>query len=179
MVRCYIVRVAAWFAALAEVGLIFALFAHVSLAAAELDHPAPPLVARELNGDTFDLSAEHGKVVLVSFWATWCAPCRQEMPALNDFYRRYHAQGLEIIGLSVDRPRAESDVRKVMKSFAYPAAMADNAQENGFGMPGTIPTTFVIGRDGVVRAQFTPDQTLVTTASLSKVVLPLLNAKGG
>ena len=101
------------------------------------------------------------------------------MPALNDFYRRYHTQGLEIIGLSVDHPRAESDVREVMKSFTYPAAMADDARENGFGMPDTIPTTFVIGRDGVVRDKFTPDQTLVTTASLSKVVLPLLNAKGG
>ena len=79
----------------------------VSEAGAEVGRPAPSLVASDLNGQTFDLSALRGKVVVVNFWATWCPPCREEMPALNAFYERYHSKGLEMIGLSTDRARDE------------------------------------------------------------------------
>ena len=78
----------------------------------EVGQPAPSLVVQELDGQTFDLSAVRGKVVVVSFWATWCPPCRAEMPVLDAFYRRYHGQGLEMIGLSADRPHDRSDVHQ-------------------------------------------------------------------
>src|ERR1700742_3004643 len=68
------------------------------LAGDEVGQPAPALVVQELNGQQFDLAAERGKVVMVNFWATWCPPCRKEMPMLNDFYQRYHSEGLELIG---------------------------------------------------------------------------------
>src|ERR1700752_4185863 len=96
--------------------------------AMEVGQPAPSLVVRELDGQMFDLSAVRGKVVILSFWATWCPPCRKEMPVLDALYRRYHVQGLEMIGLSADRPRDRSDVQKVMQSFSYPAAMLDDAK---------------------------------------------------
>ncbi|TLY80884.1 MAG: TlpA family protein disulfide reductase [Gammaproteobacteria bacterium] len=70
--------------------------------APEVGDPAPALLVPELDGHGFDLSALRGKVVIVNFWATWCAPCRAEMPVLDAFYRRYHAQGLELLGLSID-----------------------------------------------------------------------------
>ena len=74
-------------------------------AAPVLNEAAPPLVVTTLDGQTFDLSNLRGKVVLVNYWATWCAPCRKEMPTLDAFYRRYRSQGLELIGISVDFTR--------------------------------------------------------------------------
>jgi len=96
------------------------------------------------------------------------------MPALDAFYRRYHGQGLEMIGLSADRPHDRSDVLKVMQSFSYPAAMQDDAKVNDFGPPNVLPVTFVVDSSGVIRAKLTPDQTPVTGKSLSDAVLPLL-----
>ena len=130
----------------------------------------------ELDGQAFDLAALRGKVVIVSFWATWCPPCRAEMPVLDAFYRRYHGQGLEMIGLSADRPHDRSDVTKVMQSFGYPAAMLDDAKVNDFGTPSALPMTIVIDGHGIVRAELTPDQ-MGTEKSLSAAVLPLLPQK--
>jgi thiol-disulfide isomerase/thioredoxin len=148
--------------------------ATLAFAAATVGNAAPALVVPELDGQTFDLSAERGKVVIVNFWATWCPPCRAEMPALNAFYQRYHGDGLEMIGVSADRPHDRSDVVKVMQSFSYAAAMLDDAKVNDFGTPGVLPMTVVVDRNGVVRAELTPDQTLVTEKSLAEAVLPLL-----
>ena len=83
-------------------------------AAPEIGKAAPELVVIELDGQTFDLAKLKGKVVLVSYWATWCAPCRKDMPKLDAFYRRYHDRNLAMIGISVDRP---SDLKKSAKSW--------------------------------------------------------------
>lgn len=93
----------------------------------ELRRRAPVLVIEELNGNSFDMAAQHGKVTIVNFWATWFPRCRMEMPALDTFYRHHHDRGLEMIGLSADRPHDRSEVKKVMQSFSYPAAMLDDA----------------------------------------------------
>ncbi len=152
-------------------------FGHNARAATEIGQRAPSLVVQELDGQTFDLGAARGKVVVVNFWATWCPPCREEMPALDAFYRRYHGQGLEVIGLSADRTHDRSDVRKAMQSFSYPAAMLEDAKVNDFGTPSELPMTFVIDGNGTVRAKLTPDEKSVTEKSLGDAVLPLLPRK--
>jgi peroxiredoxin len=154
-----------------------ALTGRLALAAVDVGQPAPALDAAELSGQGFDLTALRGHVVIVNFWATWCPPCRAEMPALDAFYRRYHADGVDMIGISADRPRDRSDVVKVMLSFAYPAAMLGDARPNGFGSPEALPETFVIDQTGVVRAKFRADQLAVTEQSLAAAVLPLLSHK--
>ena len=169
-------RLAAWFVTLAAAATIAVYAAGLAFALATVGNPAPSLIVDELSGQVFD-RALRGKVVVVNFWATWCPPCREEMPALDAFYRRYRAQGLEMIGLSADRPRDRSDVSKVMQSFSYPAAMLDDATVNDFGTPHELPMTVVVDRDGTVRAKLTPDQTPVTEKSLSAAVLPLLPQK--
>jgi thiol-disulfide isomerase/thioredoxin len=90
------------------------------LCAMSIGQAAPALVVEEPNGQTFDLAAERGKVTIVNFWATWCPPCRKEMPALDAFFKQHHSRGLEMIGLSADRPRDRSEVAKVMQSFSCP-----------------------------------------------------------
>lgn len=148
-----------------------------AFAAGEIGQAAPALVVQKLDGQTFDLAAQRGKVVVINFWATWCPPCRNEMPALAAFYRQYHARGVEMIGLSIDRPHDRSEVLKVMQSFNYPAALLHDAQSNGFGTPAELPETFVVDRAGVVRDWLTPDKTPATEKSLADAVLPLLPEK--
>jgi peroxiredoxin len=164
-----------WFASAGVAAIICA--AAIAFASATVGNSAPALTVPELDGQTFDLSAQRGKVVIVNFWATWCPPCREEMPALDAFYRRYHGQGLEMIGVSTDRPRDRSDVTKVMQSYSYPAALLDDAKINDFGTPDALPMTVVVDGNGVVRAKLTPDQTPVTEKTLSDAVLPLLSQK--
>jgi cytochrome c biogenesis protein CcmG/thiol:disulfide interchange protein DsbE len=163
-----------WYAALAAGILAPTGFNSLARAATDVGQPAPALVVPELDGQAFDLSALRGKVVIVNFWATWCPPCREEMPTLDAFYRRYHGQGLEMIGVSADRSHDRSDVTKVMQSIGYPAAMLDDAKVNDFGTPNVLPMTVVVDRNGVVRAKLIPDRTPVTEKSLSAAVLPLL-----
>jgi cytochrome c biogenesis protein CcmG/thiol:disulfide interchange protein DsbE len=148
-----------------------------AFAAAEIGQPAPALVVPELGGQTFNLTAERGSVVIINFWATWCPPCRDEMPALDAFYRRYHDEGLVMLGLSADRPHDRSDVAKAMESFSYPAAMMRDAKTNGFGSPATVPTTLVVDRDGILRVRMTADEDKVTEDSLAKAVMPWLSPK--
>jgi peroxiredoxin len=135
--------------------------------------PAPELVVKELSGQNFDLAKQGGKVVVVSFWATWCPPCRTEMPVLDAVYRRYRSQGLEMIGLSADRPHDRDDAIKMGQAQSYPEAILHDAQTNDFGQPSTLPLTVVIDRTGTVRFEFTGDQP-VTEAKLSEEIVRLL-----
>jgi cytochrome c biogenesis protein CcmG, thiol:disulfide interchange protein DsbE len=137
----------------------------------QIGQPAPPMIAIGLDGQTFDLGAQHGKVVLVNFWATWCVPCRKEMPLLDAFYRQHRDAGLALIGISVDRPDRRSRVQKVMTAFAYAAAMLSDVTTKEFDPPDGVPSTFVVDRHGVVRDRFIA----IDDALLADVVLPLLS----
>jgi thiol-disulfide isomerase/thioredoxin len=134
---------------------------------------APALIVPQLDGRLFDLAALRGKVVIVNFWATWCSPCRAEMPRLDAFYRRYHGRGLELLGLSVDDPGDRGAVVQVMKSFSYPAALASSARTDDFGPPLAVPMTWIIDSSGIVRARLVSGNA-VTEQSLEQAVLPLL-----
>jgi cytochrome c biogenesis protein CcmG, thiol:disulfide interchange protein DsbE len=134
---------------------------------------APALIVPQLDGRVFDLAALRGKVVIVNFWASWCAPCRTEMPRLDAFYRHYRARGLVLLGLSVDEVGERSAVRGIMRQFSYPAALAADAKRDEFGPPLAVPMTWVIGPAGIVRARLTA-ASAVTEQSLEQSVLPLL-----
>lgn len=136
-----------------------------------LEQSAPSLVVTQLNGQVFDLSKMRGKVVLVNYWATWCAPCKREMPTLNEFYRRHHADGVELISISTDRPEDFAKMRKISRSLAYPTAYFNEISDDGFGAPEGFPLTYVIDGNGVVRDKFVE----VRNQLLNDVVLPLLS----
>ena len=141
-----------------------------AFAAPAIDKPAPELVVKVLDGETFDLVALRGKVVLVNYWATWCAPCRKDMPKLDAFYRRYHRQNLEMIGISVDRDADLKKVRKVMATLAYPVALLKGISVDGFGPPDGVPITWIIDSDGKVRDRMID----VRDELLTSIVVPLL-----
>ncbi len=134
---------------------------------------APALIVPTLDAHVFDLASLRGRVVTVNFWATWCSPCRAEMPQLDAFYRRYHTRGLELLGLSVDEPADRAEVARIMKSFSYPAALAAVAKVNDFGLPLAVPTTWIIDSQGIVRTRLIAGNA-VTEQSLERAVAPLL-----
>ncbi|MGH7125205.1 MAG: TlpA family protein disulfide reductase [Stellaceae bacterium] len=145
-----------------------------------IGRPAPALIVPELGGHEFDLAKLRGKVVLVNVWATWCSPCRSEMPTLNALYREYHSRGLDLLGLSIDEAPDVPKVSEVMRQFSYPAALASAAKANGFGDPVAVPITYVIDANGVIRAQLQAEGPAgVSRQALEKAVLPLLAGQKG
>lgn len=156
--------------------LALALASPIGGAVAEpvLGRPAPPLAGPTLNGRPFNLAALRGRVVVVNVWATWCGPCREEMPELDAFYRRYAPRGVVVMGLSIDKPEAQPMAERVMSAFSYPAVMGAAARVNGFGVPDSVPATVVIGPDGIVRTIFTGQNGLLTQDILAALVEPLL-----
>lgn len=168
-----------WGLVLAAV-LLAALPSMLLAAPPTVGQPAPPLIVQQLDGHEFDLAKLRGKVVLVNVWATWCSPCRSEMPTLDAFYRRYHSHGLVLLGLSIDEASDAAQVRQVMRQFSYPGALANAARANGFGEPIAVPVTYVIDAQGVIRAQLQSEgPSGVSRQALEQAVLPLLAARGG
>jgi cytochrome c biogenesis protein CcmG, thiol:disulfide interchange protein DsbE len=140
------------------------------LAAPEMDKAAPELVVTQLDGATFDLAKLHGKAVLVNYWATWCAPCRKDMPKLDAFYRRYHQQNLEMIGISIDRGNDLKKVPKIATTLAYPVALQKDISTDGFGPPEGVPITWIVDAGGKVTDRMID----VRDELLNSLVLPLL-----
>lgn len=117
---------------------------------------APDFALEDLSGNTVNLSASKGRVVLLDFWATWCPPCLMSIPELVGLQHKYRDQGLEVIGISLDDPGEISngdllDFKKRLK-INYKILRADwRVVEDYFGSESTsIPTLFVIDREGKI-----------------------------
>jgi len=119
-----------------------------------LNQKAPGFTLTGLNGQTLRLAAFRGKVVLLNFWATWCAPCQLEMPVFAAWQRQYAQQGFQVIGISMDDDAATA--RRVAERLRlnYPVAMGDERLAARYGGVLGLPLTFLIDRNGVVRARF-------------------------
>ncbi len=125
-----------------------------ALGAGRAGAPAPALSVRTLRGDTLSLAGLRGKVVVVNFWATWCPPCRAEMPGFQSVWEQKQSQGLVILGLSTDDdgPVPVSGF-VVQRGITYPVAMSTLETEHLFGGINALPTTFLIDRAGRIRYQ--------------------------
>ncbi len=112
--------------------------------------PAPNFALTDINGHPLQLSDYKGKVVLLDFWATWCAPCRSEIPHFIAWQKQYGPQGLQVIGLSMDDD--SKPVPAFIQQFGidYPVAMGDAKLADQYGGVLGLPVTFVIGRDGQI-----------------------------
>jgi thiol-disulfide isomerase/thioredoxin len=114
---------------------------------------APDFSLPDLSGQKLDLSSYRGKVVLLDFWATWCDPCREEIPHFVELQKRYGDQGLQIIGVSMD-DEAEP-VRDFYQRFKmnYPVVMGNAKTGELYGGVLGLPIAFLIGRDGRITAK--------------------------
>lgn len=114
---------------------------------------APEFELTSISGKKINLKAYRGKVVLLDFWATWCGPCKIEIPGFEQLQDKYGAQGLRIIGVSMDDSPAR--VRQFYQEFHmnYPVAMSNNKVGELYGGIMALPTSFLIGRDGRIYAK--------------------------
>jgi peroxiredoxin len=112
---------------------------------------APDFTLHAVNGPNLRLQEQRGRVVLVNFWATWCGPCRQEMPHLNRLYQKYRASGFVLLGVNVDEdPKAAAGVVAKL-GVNFPVLLdTDKAVSKRYDL-ATMPSTVLIDRDGRVR----------------------------
>ena len=114
--------------------------------------PAPALAGRSFSGEVFDLGNWRGKVVVLNFWASWCGPCRDEMPLLDGLQRDYRERGVVVLGLSADDRHDRKDALAASQGVAYVTGMLAETSVNGFGNPQMLPLTYVIDRKGTLSA---------------------------
>jgi len=112
----------------------------------------PPLKLRDLRGRVVRLSDYKGKVMLLNFWATWCPPCRAEMPDLVKMQREYGSRGLQIVGITYP-PETVGRVRRFARRLKvnYPIALGTQQTKANFTDDNTLPLTVIIDREGTIR----------------------------
>ncbi len=137
----------------------------------EVDQPAPELTLYDLDGSEVSLSDFVGEVVLLNNWATWCPPCRQEMPEIKAYYEKYRDQGFQVVAVEAGEP--ESDVRRFVEqqSLEFVVLLDPENQSLITFQTSSLPNTFVIDRRGHLRLAWLG---AINTPTLEKYITPLL-----
>jgi thiol-disulfide isomerase/thioredoxin len=165
----------AWIAGAAAI-LMFCLAgnlrADLSPTGARSLSPAPQWELKDLDGKPVKLSDFKGKVVILDFWATWCGPCRMEIPGFVDLQKKYGDQGLVVIGVSLDEGGPEV-VRSFMKrqGVNYSVVLGNSKVADDYGGIEGIPTTFIIDRTGAIVSKHVG---YVTKERFESEIAPLL-----
>ncbi len=119
------------------------------------DKPAPDFSLKDVNGNTVHLSDFKGKVVVLNFWATWCPPCRKELPDFAELQSELGGKGVQFIGIALDDDGL-SKVKPFVASakIPYPILLPDASLVKNYGEMNVIPVTFLIDRKGVIRTHY-------------------------
>jgi peroxiredoxin len=128
-----------------------ALLLAPAVPAAPPSGPAPDFTLRTLEGPNLRLQEQRGRVVLVNFWATWCAPCRQEMPHLNRLYDKYRASGFVLLGVNVDDDSRNAASVAAKLGVKFPVLLDSDKKVSRLYDLNSMPATVLIDRDGRVR----------------------------
>ncbi len=139
--------------------------------------PAPPATLVTLDGEKISTASLLGNVVILTFWATWCVPCRDELPLLSGYAERHAAAGLRVLGFNLDPPEQLADVRRVAQTLRFPVGLLGNPNMPGYGRIWHLPVNFVIDRAGkLVMDGWKEKKPSWTAQRLEEVVTPLLTA---
>jgi cytochrome c biogenesis protein CcmG/thiol:disulfide interchange protein DsbE len=163
------------------VGLGAGLFAVAILAGCTTAPSKAPDVPQfsftSLEGKTVAMKDLGNKVLIVDFWATWCSPCREEIPHLNQLYSELKGKGLEIVGISMDTDGTDG-VKDFAREFRiqYPIVMGDEKVAESFGGIIGLPTTFIFDRDGKTAKKYIG---LPPADDMSKIVKDLVAGVAG
>jgi thiol-disulfide isomerase/thioredoxin len=119
----------------------------------EVGIEAPSYAARDLKGDSVSLAVLRGKPVLLNVWATWCLPCKEEIPFLETLHQKHGADGLQIVGVSIDARGDEAKIESFARDFrmTYPIWRDPDERVNARFLAIGVPSTYLIDRDGVLR----------------------------
>jgi peroxiredoxin len=138
-------------AATAALACLAGVLAAATQAAPAPASPAPDFTLRTLDGQNLRLGEQRGRVVLVNFWATWCGPCRQEMPHLNKLYDKYRSSGFVLLGVNVDDDTHNAAGVASKLGVRFPVLPdADKRVSKAYDLKA-MPSTVLIDRDGRVR----------------------------
>ena len=162
---------AVWIVLLVVVGVRMWPQAAAALGVESQRRDAPDFTLTTLAGDVASRESLRGRVVLVNFWATWCPPCRVEMPGFQDVYAARKHDGFTIVGISTDVTTDRVRDFIAEREITYPIAMASGAVTSAFGDPRTLPTSFLIDRAGRIRYEV---RGIFTETALSQAVDRLL-----
>ena len=132
---------------------------------------APDFALPQPDGPDLRLSSYRGKVVLLDFWATWCDPCREEIPHLVELQQRYGDRGLQIIGISMDDDAGPVLTLTRKRKVNYPIVMGDQKLGTLYGGILGLPVTYLIDRNGMVSAKFKGESSLVNMESKIEILL--------
>ncbi|MGB5624349.1 MAG: TlpA disulfide reductase family protein [Woeseiaceae bacterium] len=133
-------------------GLVICIFAASTLAASGMEgQPAPDFALKSSTGENMRLSEHRGDVVMINFWATWCGPCRQEMPLLDELYTRYQRVGFNLLGVNID-----DDSGRAMKMIEelgvnFPVLFDARKEVSKLYSVEAMPVTVLVDREGNVR----------------------------
>ena len=134
------------------VGLAFSVFAATSLASSGLTGQAAPDFALKSNtGENLRLSEHRGDVVMVNFWATWCGPCRQEMPLLEELHSRYERVGFSLLGVNIDDNSSKAMNMARELGVTFPVLFDSRKEVSKLYQVDAMPVTVLIDREGTVR----------------------------
>ncbi len=134
--------------------------------------PAPNFSLKTAEGKTVELKQLAGKVVVINFWATWCGPCRAEIPGMLEIYGKYKGKGLEIVGVSLDQQGFAVVTPFVQRmKIDYPVVVGDGGLVAAYGNFQAIPTTFIVDRKGNIVGEHTGS---MTKEQFEHMVKPLL-----
>jgi len=141
----------------------------------KLGELAPPLTLHTLDGKKIATRDLIGEVVIVTFFASYCEPCLEELPLLSNYAAANAARGLRVLGFSLDGAEMVADVRKVAATLSFPVGLLGSAYAGGYGRMWRMPVSFVIDRGGRLAHDGWQDkQPSVTSDYLQRVVEPLL-----
>jgi thiol-disulfide isomerase/thioredoxin len=132
------------------VGLVCLLAAGTAEALRKGEAP-PPIGLSDTNGTPVDLEALQGKVVVVDFWASWCGPCREEMPVLEALHRKYEKKGLVIVGVNIDRNKKKMNNFLKGSPVTFRIVPDPKLEVAARYEPPAMPTSYFIGKDGTLR----------------------------
>lgn len=152
--------------------LICLLSPVVVFAQANKDEKIPSVILKDLNGKTVNLDDFKGKVILLNFWATWCPPCRAEIPELIKWQKEYENQGLQIIGITyppTNRAKVRSFVRQ--NEINYPVLFGSKKTKQLFDSGDTMPFSVVIDKDGNIKEQI---EGIIFAEEFDEKIKPLL-----
>ena len=131
-----------------------------------------------LDGEQISTTDLLGQVVILTFWATWCVPCRDELPLLSRYATRHAAEGLRVLGFSLDTPDELRQVRQVAQSLQFPVGLLTSSSAPGYGRIWRIPVNFTIDRGGrLAENGWKVKQPTWTEERLEQVVTPLLESR--
>ena len=157
--------------------LLATIFNSSAYAGIEVGQAAPNIEGTLTDGKSFSLINNKGKVVLVNFWASWCEPCREEMPAIEAYLKKNKAKGFEVLAITMDKPADFEQAKQIMRNYSFLFAEKKQMDYSDYGRIWRIPSSFIIDKQGILRKNGMTGDPKVDTKLLEELVTPLLSTQ--